>query len=119
MDAEGGSVSGKVSLNYRQFQDVGEIFLSGLSMHFDSAGLRSLMRSTGMMEIRGSQGGKPIFLAQGKSLSVAMASFTDEDDHRLYYLNEEDRRWGERNKDENARNSEEYASPRRSGVLWS
>ncbi len=92
IDAEGGAVTGPVSLNYREFQDIGEIFLSGLSMHFDSAGLRNFMRSTGMLEIRASKNGEPLFLAEGKSIEIVMPS-PSQGPFNLYHYNEEDNRW--------------------------
>lgn len=92
IDADKNVVSGKVSLSYRQFQDVGEIFLSGLSMHFDSAGLRSLMRSSGMLEIRASKNGEPLFIAPGKSIELTVSS-ASRGPFNLYHFDEDDFRW--------------------------
>lgn len=92
VDADKGVVTGKVSLSYRQFQDVGEIFLSGLSMHFDSAGLRSLMRSSGMIEIRASKNGETLFIAPGKSIELIVPSASKGPFH-LYHFDEDDSRW--------------------------
>lgn len=92
VDAEGAPVSGRVSLGYRQFQDVGEIFLSGLSMHFDSAGLRGLMRSSGMLEIRANKNGEALFVAPGKSLELIMPA-ASKGPFNLYHYDENDNRW--------------------------
>lgn len=92
VDAEKNRVTGKVTLNYRQFQDVGEIFLSGLSMHFDSSGLRNLMRSSGMIEIRASKNGEELFIAPGKSIELVVPS-ASKGPFNLYHFDEEDARW--------------------------
>jgi len=93
VDANGLPVKGEVQVRYREFHDAIDILFSGITMEFKDAGKVYNFQTAGMMEIRGSQGGEDVFIAPNKSISIGMASYTDEDDHRLYFLDENARRW--------------------------
>lgn len=89
VDAEGNAVKGDVEIQYREFHDAADIILSGITMKYDENGQKGDFQTAGMMEIKGSQGGAPVYIADGKSIQVSMASFTEEDDHNLYFLDPE------------------------------
>lgn len=93
VDADGNKIKGDVELQYREFHDAADIILSGIPMTYDNHGTEETFQTAGMMEINGFQDGKPVFIAEGKTIDVAMGSFTDEDDHNLYFLDPEQKQW--------------------------
>ncbi|MGL5890402.1 MAG: hypothetical protein ACRC3B_10985 [Bacteroidia bacterium] len=91
--AGGKPATGKVELRYREFHKPVEIMLSGIPMHYDSAGYRWTLESAGMFEITAFQNGKPLELAPGKQITVNMISPTPENDFNIYFLDTMKRRW--------------------------
>lgn len=88
VDKMGAPITGPVELKYREFHDAADLLLSGITMKYHSGDTLADFQTAGMNEIRGSQNGEEIFFAEGKSIGIDLASFTDEKDHRLYYLDE-------------------------------
>lgn len=93
VDETGSAVTGKVDMQYREFHDVADVLLSGIPMHYDSAGEEHILQTAGMLEIRASQNGKPVFIAEGKEVEIRMASFIEGEDYNLYAFNEEGNGW--------------------------
>lgn len=96
--ADGKSVSGKVTLRYREFHDQKDIFLSGIPMLYDSAGRQYVFESAGMMEITAWQNGKELSANPDKPIEVKMVSNTAEDRYNTYYLDTTERKWVNLNK---------------------
>ena len=92
-DLKGNPIKGKVNLNYREFHDQKDIFLSGIPMTYDSAGSTYVFESAGMMEISASQSGKPLATNTDKTITVDMVSNTKEDRYNTYYLNTTAKKW--------------------------
>ncbi|MEK7255398.1 MAG: hypothetical protein AAB316_11680, partial [Bacteroidota bacterium] len=75
VDEKGKPVAGQVDLQFREFLNPAEIIASGIPMKVvGENGGESWMQTAGMYEIKGSQNGKPVFVAPGKSLQVNLAS---------------------------------------------
>lgn len=91
--ADGTPVTGPVEIKYREFHDAADIILSGIPMKYDENGQIYDFQTAGMVEIGGSQGEKTVYIAQNKTLEIAMASFVPEDDYNLYFLDQEDKKW--------------------------
>jgi|GEM_PF-2322534 len=89
VDGKGKKVKGKVDIQYREFHDACDVILSGITMKYDNDGEIEDFQTAGMMEIRGSQAGSPVYIAEGESLEIQMASFTPDDDYNLYFLDPE------------------------------
>ena len=86
-DKEGNKVNGPVTFKYREFHDAADILASGIPMvYYDHQDMPHDFQTAGMMEVRAFQNGEEVFLAEGEELNFEMASFTDEPDHKLYYL---------------------------------
>ena len=105
VDENGQAVSGPVDLAYREFHDAIDVFMSGIPMTYKtSEGEEEIFQTAGMLEINASQNGKQIFIAEGKSIQIEMASFVEPpansgtlaDDYQLYYLNESTGLWEDR-----------------------
>ena len=92
-DLNGNPIKGKVNLNYREFHDQKDIFLSGIPMTYDSAGSTYVFESAGMMEISASQSGKPLATNADKTIMVDMVSNTKEDRYNTYYLDTAAKKW--------------------------
>lgn len=94
VDGEGKDVKGKVEIHYREFHDAIDILLSGIPMHYDSAGITYQLESAGMFEITASKDGKPVTLKPNKSLTVNMISHTNNStDYNIYNLDTVKQKW--------------------------
>jgi hypothetical protein len=92
---DGAPVSGKVTLKYREFHDAADIMLSGIPMLYDEKGKSEsgYFQTAGMIELLGEQDGQPVAIAPERPINVQMASFTEDDDYNLYFLDPQARGW--------------------------
>ncbi len=93
VDSLGNKITGNMKLKYREFHDAYDIFLSGATMRYDTAGMPQSLETAGMFEILAFKDNKEVFIAKGKKLTVKMASYTSEDDHNFYFLDEKAEKW--------------------------
>lgn len=84
VDENGHQMTGKVEIQYREFCNTADILLSGIPMAYDSGGVRHNFESAGMMEIKGYQNNKPVFINANKAISVNMASTLEKPGINLY-----------------------------------
>ena len=92
-DAQGNLVKGKVILSYREFHDQKDIFLSGIPMTYDSAGVQYVFESAGMMQIGATQNGKTLVANSDNPIKVDMVSNSKEDRYNTYYLDTASKKW--------------------------
>lgn len=96
---DGGLVQGEVNVFVREMHDQVDLFLSGIPLTYDSAGVTYAMESAGMMEVYAEQNGKRVRLAANKSIDVAMPTtvvlpnFYVLPTFNLYQLNLEEKKW--------------------------
>ncbi|WMX14335.1 hypothetical protein [Aureispira sp. CCB-E] len=69
VDEKGKPVKGKVDIQYREFNDHVDMFLAGVPKELDK---HQNLQSVGMMEIKGFQDGKPVYLSMDKTLEVEL-----------------------------------------------
>lgn len=93
VDTKGAPVKGDIQLHYRAFYSPGEIIASGISMFYDSAGTEHVFTSAGMFEIKGTQKGNPIAIAQGKSIDMDFASTRDDATYSFYQMDTAKAEW--------------------------
>ncbi|MES2680253.1 MAG: hypothetical protein V4635_10225 [Bacteroidota bacterium] len=86
VDKQGKDVIGDVTIEYREFHDIGDIVASGIPMAYDSAGTHYNLESAGMFDIKGSQNGEPVFIKPEKNIQVQLASSNDDNRFNQYYL---------------------------------
>jgi hypothetical protein len=98
-DEEGNVIRGEVEIQYREFHDQAEIFLSGIPMGYDTAGEKTIFESAGMMEIRGFQDGKRLKIITNKNFSICMHSKNPDPKFNLYSLDETKGKWNYEGKD--------------------
>jgi hypothetical protein len=89
VDKNGKVVTGKVSLQYREFHTAADILTSGIPMLCnDENGETKPFESGGMFEIGATANGEEISIAKDKKINVRMASKV-EGDFDFYYLEED------------------------------
>lgn len=82
-----------IIIKYREYHDVLDIFLSGIPMQYDSAGLVRTLESAGMLEIRAFDGEKELQVQDGKEIRIEMASDNPETRFNLYYMDTLQKNW--------------------------
>jgi hypothetical protein len=92
-NAEGEAVKGDITLKYREFHDALDIFLSGSSLDYDTAGVQEVFTTAGMFELRAFKDSSEIFIKPDKSMEVKMASYKSDPDFNFYSLDEEAGNW--------------------------
>jgi hypothetical protein len=97
---DGQPVSGNFDLQYREMNDIIDIFLSGIPMEYDSAGVEYYLESGGMIEIKATQHDRRLELAPGKQINVEMVSVVNADSpdelpagYNIYFLDHQSRQW--------------------------
>lgn len=93
IDASGKPVTGKVKIDFREFHDAYEILLSGIPMSYDSAGVRYNFETAGMFEINGYSQNSEVYIKEGSSIQVNLASYNSGNDFGFYVLNDETGNW--------------------------
>lgn len=84
--------TGEVVVKYSEFHNPLEIFLSGVPMGYDSAGVNYTFESAGMFDIQAFSGGESLTLAQNKEIRVDLVSPTQEP-FNIYYFDTVANRW--------------------------
>lgn len=100
LDENGQTVSGEVTLHYREMHDFIDFFLSGIPMTYDSAGVTYNLESAGMIEIFAEQDGKKVKMKPGKFINIELVSrvnippsMTVPPGFNIYRLDEAKRNW--------------------------
>ena len=93
LDDDGKPAKGPVELNYREFKNVADVFLSGIPMTYDSAGEQFHFETAGMMEISAMQNGLPLHANPNALITVDMISDNNEDRFNTYYLDTTEKKW--------------------------
>lgn len=93
LDSAGNPVNGAVELRYKEFHDPAKIFMAGIPMTYDSAGMQYNFESAGMIEISAWQNGKPLKVNPDSMIHVAIVSNSDEDRFNTYYLDTAAKKW--------------------------
>lgn len=109
VDKNGKDVIGDVTIEYKEFHDLGDVIVSGIPMAYDSAGLKYNLESAGMFDIRGSQNGEPVFIKPEKTLQVELASANNETKFNQYYLDTLKKNWQYIKRDEALRPTKKTA----------
>jgi hypothetical protein len=106
VNASGEPVKGEVVIKAREFHNTADLVASGIPMKFqDETGVYDF-QTAGMIDIRGEVEGAPVFIAEAKKLEVKMASFAEEKDYNLYFLDPVSKKWQEIGQPQNAVNEE-------------
>lgn len=88
----------KVNLKYREFHNPYDLFVSGIPMEYDSAGVNYTFETAGMIDVMAFDGDKELILKDDKSLEISMLSDNTDIDFNVYDLDEETGVWSYRGK---------------------
>lgn len=100
VNKQGETITGDVTIEYREFHDPADIVASGIPMAYDSAGKHYNLESAGMFDIRGYYNGEPVFITPQKELQITLTSLNAENRFNQYYLDTVARNWHYLKKDE-------------------
>jgi hypothetical protein len=98
LDKDGNPVMGEVQLQYREFRDPVDFFLSGIPMQYDSAGVTYEFESAGMFEMNAFQDGEPLTMNPSSPIKVQMESEGDLSRFNAYYLDSMAHNWAYKGK---------------------
>ena len=93
VDENGKDVTGKVDIKYREFRNAADFFASGIPMTYDSAGKQYTFESAGMLDIRGYQNGKQVYIKNGKDVQVSMITTQRKISYNVYELDTVKQNW--------------------------
>lgn len=93
-------ISDSVLIRYREFHDAASIFLSGIPMNYDSAGISRTLESAGMIEIHAFDGDQEITVAPQKKINICLVSQNNESRFNLYELDTIQKNWIYKGKDQ-------------------
>lgn len=99
VDASGNAIAGNVNIQYREFRDQVDFFLSGIPMQYDSAGTTYQFESAGMMQIAAFVDGKVVFLKKDKPVEVQFASAKSGAQYSVYEFDTAAGNWAYHGKD--------------------
>ena len=81
----GQRVNDSVDVQYREFHNPLEIFLSGIPMNYDSAGKSYTFESSGLCEVLAYKDGVPVFVNPKSKPEINLVSDNNSQTHNLYY----------------------------------
>tara|TARA_B100000809_G_scaffold129856_1_gene127776 strand:+ start:4942 stop:6300 length:1359 start_codon:yes stop_codon:yes gene_type:complete len=93
VDNVGEVVVGNVKIEYRDFHNPLEVYLSGIPMGYDSAGVRYVFETAGMFELKAYQKEQLLGLKKGKKMDVDLISTSNETDFNFYSFDESNGVW--------------------------
>lgn len=85
VDKMGKDVNSNVRIHYKDYYKPYDIYNSGISMQYDSAGKTYSFESAGMFDIQASAGNEEVYLKPGKSLSVSLVTSSNDSRFNFYY----------------------------------
>lgn len=92
VDADGKVVTGSYDLKYRALDGLAEQAITGLPL-LQIGDQAQGLQSVTLFDIRATQDGSPLYLAEGKALSIDLAFSEREEGLALYQLEESTRNW--------------------------
>lgn len=95
----GEKVNGQIEIEYRDFHNPLEIFLSGIPMEYDSDGEKQIFETAGMFEIKAYQDGQSLKLKEGAEIDVRLKSTSNEKRFKFYRFDESTGKWEDENKE--------------------
>lgn len=98
-NAKGKKIDSGIEVRIREFPTPAEIFLAGIPMIYDSAGVKTVFETAGMIEIHAFHQDRPLKIRTGYNVEVSVVSPSKETDYNLYYLDTVSQNWVYKGKD--------------------
>lgn len=99
LDKDGNPIKGSVKLTYREFTNPFDIYLGGIPMVYDSAGIEQVFETAGMIEINAYSQDQSVFPNPKNKIQVQMNSFQKGDEYNVYQLDTITGKWNDLGKD--------------------
>jgi hypothetical protein len=93
VDKDGKPVTGDVKVDYEEFRDAADIFLSGIPMEYSSGDTSYTFESAGMMRIGVTSKGSPVFPNAANKPQVNMTTGEQRPGFDLYFLDTLQKKW--------------------------
>lgn len=94
VDEWGNPIDEPVKISYCPLSDPVDVYLSGVPMSYDSAGITETFRTAGMVRLEAETwSGKKVSLKRGQSMQLDMPTTQTTDDFNFYTFNEEQGGW--------------------------
>ncbi len=93
VNKNGQLLSDTVTLKYREFRDMVDVFVSGIPMVYDSAGTAYHFESAGMFELLAFDGEQEAFIAPDKQVEIRFASDYAGDKYNIYSYDIQAEKW--------------------------
>ncbi len=110
IDQNGKVITDSVTIEYREFHTIKEIFFSGINMEYLISDEKNIFESNGMYELNVSYQNEPAEIKDDQPLVLNMALNGSNEGYNFYVLNKTNNDWSE-NKEaivDNTRNEEKY-----------
>jgi len=78
VDKDGNEVVKDIEIRYRDFYNPFDIYLAGIPMDYDSAGVNYSFMSAGMFQIDAQANGNQLFMKEGKIIDISLVSEKEE-----------------------------------------
>lgn len=92
VDQNGQVVTGQVDIIWQEYHTLADQIVSDINMVYDSSGVAYPFISGGMFSIDGAQSGRPISIADNKSVRIELASQSEQENFN-FYVQDESGRW--------------------------
>ena len=93
VDANGNTITEAVNVQYREFHDAASILASGIPMKASHNGVDGDMQTAGMFEIQATANSQEVFVAEGKDITVNMASYVDGENYDFWLFDKAKGDW--------------------------
>ena len=93
VDKNGDLIKGNVKVNFREFQDPIDLFISGITMQYDTLGSNFAFESSAMCEINATQGSVEVFVNPLSTPSIHLITNNEDTKHNLYFLDTVQQKW--------------------------
>ena len=91
--ADGSVVTGRIDVNYREFNDPLDMAFAGIPMTFTEDGVDKYFSSAGMLQFEASQNGEKLFANPEAPVEVDLVSPNRDPEMDLFFLDAEEQGW--------------------------
>ena len=109
VDKEGKVIQGNVSVKYRELTNPEELFLAGIPMNYDSAGLALPMQTAGICELKVYKDDSLININPVNEINIDFASTFEKSGYNLLLFDTIAKKWLKKGNDSSMVNMDEYA----------
>jgi hypothetical protein len=95
VDSKNKSVTGAVTISYREFSNPYDIAFSGIPMDYKKDSIYYPLESAGMFEINAFQDNKPVRIQKGKNIEISLASSDSADTYNFYRMDTVKKEWAD------------------------